>query len=298
MQEFITYDGETLYYKAWKAEEPQAVIQILTGLAEVSEYYEAFAASAVRSGFSVYLLEYRKHGRSTASYGEGNLFINYARDQALFLRMIRREEPGRKVFVMSHSLGTMVTQMAFCHTDARWDGVIMMGLSHNAYTEEKRRKQLSLAEAAIEKYGPDAMNEDIYEEVFNHLNDRFAAENSPFSFITSDRNKWEWIASLPYTSPGYSNRFFKEFVEAWSLLETCGLETYEDHCLAVLILNGSEDVTADLGTYGDAKLDLLERAGFEDVESAVYEGLRHSLLQESLADIITEDILTWAGEHL
>lgn len=298
MQEFRTFDGETLYYKVWKAGDPIAVIQILTGLAEVTEYYEDFARAAAGSGFTVYLLEYRKHGRSTASYGEGNLFINYARDQALFLKKIRLEESGRRVFVMAHSLGTMVTQMAFSHTDADWDGVILMGLSHNAYTEEKRKRQLSMAEAAIEKYGPDALNDDIYEEVFNHLNDRFAGENSPFSFITSDKDKWEWIASLPYTSPGYSNRFFKEFVEAWSLLETCGLETYEGRSLPVLILNGSEDVTADLGTYGDAKLDLLEQAGFEDVESAVYEGLRHSLLQETLSDIVTGDILDWISEHL
>ena len=297
MQEFRTYDGETLYYKVWKAGESRAVIQILTGLAEVSEYYEAFAQTAAAAGFTVYLLEYRKHGRSTASYGEGNLFIGYARDQAFFLKKIRREESGRKVFVMSHSLGTMVTQMAFYHTDADWDGVIFTGLSHNAYTPEKRSRQLSLAVSAIEKYGPDAISEDIYEEVFNHLNDRFAHEQSPFSFITSDRQKWEWIASLPYTSPGYSNRFFKEFVEAWSLLETCGLETYPEHGLPVLILNGSEDVTADNGSYGDVKLDLLEQAGFTDVESVVYEGLRHSLLQETLADIVTGDILTWAEEH-
>ena len=298
MQEFTTFDGETLYYKVWNAPEPRAAIQILTGLAETAEYYEEFAGAALRSGFSVYLLEYRKHGKSRASYGEGNLFINYARDQALFLKLIRSREPSLRVFVMAHSLGTMVTQLAFSHTDARWDGVILMGLSHNAYTEEKRERQLSLARAAIEKYGPDAISEDIYEEVFSRLNHRFAAENSPFSFITSDRARWEWIASLPYTSPGYSNRFFKEFVEAWSLLESCGLETFADHSLPVLILNGSEDVTADNGTYGDVKLDLLEAAGFEDVESAVYEGLRHSLLQETLSDIVIGDILTWTEEHL
>ena len=62
--------------------------------------------------------------------------------------------------------------------------------------------------------------------------------------------------------------------------------------------NGSEDVTAENGTYGDTKLDLLEEAGFEDVESVVYEGLRHSILQETLADMVTSDILEWIQEHL
>lgn len=298
MSEFRTYDGETLYYKAWKAEHPAAAIQILTGLAEVAEYYEDFAGMAVRSGFSVYLLEYRRHGRNRSSYGEGNLFVGYAKDQALFLKTVRRENPGLKVFVMSHSLGTMITQVAVSHTDADWDGVIFMGLSHNTSSAEKRQRQLAMAEAAIEKDGPDAMNQDIYEEVFNHLNDRFKEEGSPFSFITSDRGKWEWIASLPYTSPGYSNRFFKEFVEAWALLETCGLEACGRTDLPVIILNGSDDVTAENGTYGDTKLDLLEQAGFEDVESVVYEGLRHSLLQETLGDVVSGDILTWAEEHL
>lgn len=293
-----TYDGESVYYRVWRADSPKAVIQILTGLAEVEDYYEDFARASVQEGYSVYLHEYRQFGRSRAGYGEGNLFVNYARDGAFLLDLIRKEEPGLKVFVLCHSLGTMVSQLAVYHAGARWDGIIFTGLSHNGAALENRLRQLEMAQKAIEESGPDAESSDIYEEVFNHLNDSFAGEKDPFSFITSDPGKREWIASLPYTSPSYTNRFFRDFASAWLMLEEQGLETSADPSLPVIILNGSEDVTAENGTYGDTKLDLLEEAGFEDVESVVYEGLRHSILQETLADMVTSDILEWIQEHL
>ena len=293
-----TYDGESVYYRVWRADSPKAVIQILTGLAEVEDYYEDFARASVQEGYSVYLHEYRQFGRSRAGYGEGNLFVNYARDGAFLLDLIRKEEPGLKVFVLCHSLGTMVSQLAVYHAGARWDGMIFTGLSHNGAALENRLRQLEMAQKAIEESGPDAESSDIYEEVFNHLNDSFAGEKDPFSFITSDPGKREWIASLPYTSPSYTNRFFRDFASAWLMLEEQGLETSADPSLPVIILNGSEDVTAENGTYGDTKLDLLEEAGFEDVESVVYEGLRHSILQETLADMVTSDILEWIQEHL
>ena len=293
-----TYDGESVYYRVWRADSPKAVIQILTGLAEVEDYYEDFARASVQEGYSVYLHEYRQFGRSRAGYGEGNLFVNYARDGAFLLDLIRKEEPGLKVFVLCHSLGTMVSQLAVYHAGARWDGMIFTGLSHNGAALENRLRQLEMAQKAIEESGPDAESSDIYEEVFNHLNDSFAGEKDPFSFITSDPGKREWIASLPYTSPSYTNRFFRDFASAWLMLEEQRLETSADPSLPVIILNGSEDVTAENGTYGDTKLDLLEEAGFEDVESVVYEGLRHSILQETLADMVTSDILEWIQEHL
>ncbi len=298
MPEFRSWDGESIYYRVWDTERPKAVIQVLTGLAEVEDYYEDFARAAADHGFCVYLHEYRQFGRTTAPYGEGNLFMGYAKDGAALLSLIRAERPGLKVFCLCHSLGTMISQLALNQTAARWDGIIFTGLSHNKAAREQRLGQLEMARLAIEKDGPDAASPDIYEAVFNHLNDPFAGEKDPYSFITSDPEKRAWIASLPYTSPVYSNRFFRDFAEAWLMLEDQGLEKTCLTTLPVLILNGSQDVTAENGTYGDTKLDLLDAAGFEDVESVVYEGFRHSILQETLADVVTGDILEWVEEHL
>ena len=136
----------------------------------------------------------------------------------------------------------------------------------------------------------------LYPEVFARLNAPFAAEKSPYSFITSDHSKWKWIAHLPFKGPDYSNRFFRDFILLQADLAT--EETLENIVppLAdspVLLLTGSNDVTAANGTYGDTKAILLCKAGYKDVTSIVYPGLRHSVLQEKARMKVIEDITEW-----
>ncbi len=53
--EFTSFDGEKIWYKVWEAGSPRAVIQIMTGLAEVADYYEIFAPEMVKAGYTVAL---------------------------------------------------------------------------------------------------------------------------------------------------------------------------------------------------------------------------------------------------
>ncbi|MDO4417308.1 MAG: alpha/beta hydrolase [Eubacteriales bacterium] len=292
-------DGQKLYMESWKVEDPRACIQILTGLGEMAWYYEEFAEEANARGFSVYMHEYRKHGRSDAAYGEGNLFMNFAADAAQVFRLIREENPGQKIFLTCHSLGTGISQFAAALEGVRWDGIAMTGPSHRVIDAERFSRLLAMAEAAVHLEGEDAPSRDIYPEIFDGQNDDFAEENSPFSFITSDKEKWAFIASLPFTSPEYSNRFFRDFVIMQGvLLDEFALEKTGKDPVPVLLLTGEKDVTSENGTYAKRKADRLRDAGFADVEAKVYEGLRHSILQETRRAEVAGDILDWISARV
>lgn len=292
-------DGQKLYMESWKVEDPRACIQILTGLGEMAWYYEEFAEEANARGFSVYMHEYRKHGRSDAAYGEGNLFMNFAADAAQVFRLIREGNPGQKIFLTCHSLGTGISQFAAALEGVRWDGIAMTGPSHRVIDAERFSRLLAMAEAAVHLEGEDAPSRDIYPEIFDGQNDDFAEENSPFSFITSDKEKWAFIASLPFTSPEYSNRFFRDFVIMQGvLLDEFALEKTGKDPVPVLLLTGEKDVTSENGTYAKRKADRLRDAGFADVEAKVYEGLRHSILQETRRAEVAGDILDWISARV
>ena len=297
---FTSYDGEKIWYEVHRPENPRAVIQIMTGLAETHEYYEEFADRMSEAGFAVALHEFRKHGRTDAAYGSGNLFRNFARDGAQMCEILRAAYPGLPVILFAHSLVTTVSQIAIYEKMEKWDGIIFTGPSHAVIQPQRKDYLLELAERDILLYGENAENARIYPEVFGKLNAPFASEMSSLSFITSDREKWKWIGGLPYTNPPYSNRFFRDFVilqADYAVNET--LEKTEPPLTdtPILFLTGSDDVTAENGRYGNIQAGLLRDVGCRDVTSIVYPGFRHSILQEPGRMKVIGDIIRWMNER-
>ena len=298
--QFTSYDNETIWYRLWKAAKPRAVIQVMTGLAEVADYYEDFAQQMVKAGFTVALHEYRKHGRTVASYGNGNLFRNFARDGAQLCGLLRDSYPELPVVLLAHSLGTTVSQVAIFEKMARWDGIIYMGPSHAVLTPDRKESLLEAAEKDILLYGEDAANAMIFRLVFGRLNAPFAPDRSSLAFITSDLDRRKWIQSLPYDNPPYTNRFFRDFIILQADLavnETLEKTQPPLTDTPVLFLTGEDDVTAENGSYGDTQAALLRGAGCRDVTSIVYPGMRHSILQEPGWMQVCLDIGKWMQQR-
>ena len=298
--EFTSFDGEKIWYKVWEAQSPRAVIQIMTGLAEVADYYEIFASEMVKAGYTVALHEYRKHGRTRAEYGEGNLFRNYAKDGSSFCAILRRSFPKLPVILFAHSLGTTVSQIAIYEKMAQWDGIIYTGPSHAVIAPERMEELLAITDRDILLHGENSVNVMIFPLVFGRLNAPFASDRSSLGFITSDAERRKWLSDLPYESPSYTNRFFRDFVVMQADLAV--KETLENTRppltdTPVLFLTGGNDVTAENGTYGDTQTQLLLKAGCKDVTSIVYPGLRHSLLQETEYAKVIDDIKAWMANR-
>ena len=258
--EFTSFDGEKIWYKVWEAQSPRAVIQIMTGLAEVADYYEIFAPEMVKAGYTIALHEYRKHGRTRAEYGEGNLFRNYAKDGSSFCAILRRSFPKLPVILFAHSLGTTVSQIAIYEKMAQWDGIIYTGPSHAVIAPERMEELLAITDRDILLHGENSVNVMIFPLVFGRLNAPFASDRSSLGFITSDAERRKWLSALPYDSPSYTNRFFRDFVVMQANLAVN--ETLENTKppltdTPVLFLTGGDDVTAVNGTYGDTQAQLL-----------------------------------------
>ena len=186
--------------------------------------------------------------------------------------MIRRTHPGLPVVLFGHSLGTTVSQIAIYEKMARWDGVMYTGPSHSTFHIGRRDELLDEVDQCISKYGPEAESLLIYREVFIPLNAPFPDEKSPFSFIL--QADISVVETLENTKP--------------PLIDT-----------PVLLMTGSDDVTASNGKYGDIQAVLLKKAGCKDVTSIVYPGLRHSLLQEveSGRKKVLKNITEWMAQR-
>jgi len=122
---FKSVDGLDLFYQAWLPEEPpKATFAIVHGYGEHSGRYLNPVEYFVPRGYAAYAFDHRGHGRSPGDRGHVNRFSEYLADVQEFLKLVRAAQPDRKLFLMGHSMGGLVSLMYAIHHPQDMDAVI------------------------------------------------------------------------------------------------------------------------------------------------------------------------------
>jgi alpha-beta hydrolase superfamily lysophospholipase len=120
--------GLDLFYQAWRpGAAPKAVLAIVHGHGEHGGRYMNVVNGLVPRGYAVYALDLRGHGRSGGKRGHIEAWEQWREDLGAFLNGVREREPGRPLFVMGHSLGSLVVLDHVLHQPDSLCGVIVSG---------------------------------------------------------------------------------------------------------------------------------------------------------------------------
>jgi alpha-beta hydrolase superfamily lysophospholipase len=124
---FRSSDGQELYWQSWQLEgDPKAVFAIVHGYGEHSGRYLNPVNYFAPRGYRLYAYDLRGHGQSPGPRGHINRFDEYLIDTDEFLKFVRGREPGRKLFLLGHSLGGLIVS-SYCESYSTGDlsGLIM-----------------------------------------------------------------------------------------------------------------------------------------------------------------------------
>jgi len=106
---FTTPDGANIYTQAWLPDDtPQAIILIVHGLGEHSGRYGNYVDYFVLRGYALYSFDTRGHGRSSGTRGHIDRFDRYVADIDRRAAAARSDWPGTPLFVLAHSLGSLM----------------------------------------------------------------------------------------------------------------------------------------------------------------------------------------------
>jgi len=99
-----------IYYQCWLPEgSTKAVLLIAHGFAEHSGRYGNVVNHFVPKGYAVYALDHRGHGRSDGERVQVDQFSDYTTDLKTFFDLVRKENPREKIFLIGHSMGSMIS---------------------------------------------------------------------------------------------------------------------------------------------------------------------------------------------
>lgn len=130
IEKFEGLNGCQLYYKAWIPDVgPKAVLAIVHGAGEHIDRYQTLATSLLPSGYAIIGYEQRGHGRSDGRRGHIYSWDEYRSDLAIFLYRVAEMVPDIPVFLLGHSLGSLVVLDYIIQEPLGLTGAIVSGTS-------------------------------------------------------------------------------------------------------------------------------------------------------------------------
>ena len=101
-----SFDNKELFGQSWIPDsEPKAVINFIHGIGEHTDRYQEWMPFFVESGYAVFAIEYRGHGRSFGKRGYIKKYDDLLNDVETLLEQSLKVYPKLPQFLYGHSLG-------------------------------------------------------------------------------------------------------------------------------------------------------------------------------------------------
>jgi len=296
---FTDPDGVEVFVYTWAPEDPAtAVVQIAHGGVEHALRYQRVAEFLNGHGYTVYANDHRGHGKTAGTLGRAGKagvdgWNGIVRDFKQLTDIIKEENPGLPVFVLGHSLGSIVAQQ---YMEQYGDGVAGVILSGTFGTLGDTSEIMMAIDAAISTDGLDAPSE-ILAGMFGAFNEPFGGDTG-FEWLSRDPDEVRKYVDDPWcgTFP-LSNEFVRDFFVGMEEIWLPENEAKIPKSLPVSIISGAMDPAGGFSETAGVLADRYEALGLEDLSVKFYPDARHEILNETNRDEVHADILNWLEAH-
>jgi alpha-beta hydrolase superfamily lysophospholipase len=259
-----------LFWQAWRPEgEPRATVVLAHGASEHSSRYEHVARAFTERSYSFWALDHRGHGRSAGRRVYVERFEDLVTDLHQLISLAGEELPGRKPFLLGHSMGGAVaTGYAIRHDDE------LAGLI------------LSNPLASVETAPAAAM----VGRLLSRIAPRMGVYSVPAEGVSKDPEEVRKYVEDPLNFHGkLPARTVAELgAEVGTFPERAARITVP----TLLMYSSTDPIVAPSGSRM-----LAEKLGSADVTVRDWDGLRHEILNEPERDEVMGEMLTWLDRH-
>ena len=294
------FAGGHALVRCWRPEgEARGVLQVIHGMAEHSARYARLAKGLTDRGFAVYAHDLPGHGGNAEVRGHfadrrgWRVAVTSIRDVQ---RVVQREQPGKPVFMLGHSMGSFLLQHYVADSGSTLAGAIFSATSGELGALRNVGLALLRVEAAV--YGrrhPSAVGEALS---FKSFNRRFQPARTKFDWLSRDGAEVDKYLNDPLCGYRCSSGLWIDLLEAGGKLTVPVRLRRIPKTLPVLLIAGSEDPVSG-GHKGPRALERKYLAvGLRDVTVKVYPGARHELFNETCRDEVTADLTAWLEQRL
>ena len=296
--------NQPIHLYQWMPDEEiqiKGVIQLAHGLAEHAARYKRFAEFCTKSGWIVVAGDHRGHGLSAPTVEQLGIHVadtmnGMVRDLQLINKTIHEEYADLPVFLMGHSMGSMLTQSYMTLYGDTVRGVILSG---TMYKQPKLKlvPAIWMATRMINKNGEHFKNGFFEKMTFGPYNKAFQPNRTDFDWLSRDEHEVDEYVNSPYCGFQSSVGFYRDiFAFLLHLHEDSKLQRIPKN-LPIYLYSGDRDPVGNFGKDVVGLYDHYLQIGIEDVQIKLYPEGRHEMLNETNRDEVMRDIMEWLEAH-
>jgi alpha-beta hydrolase superfamily lysophospholipase len=306
----VASDGKALFVRKWlPAGAPKAILLIAHGMAEHSARYERLAAAMAASGWVSYAPDHRGHGRTAADAGEGSAgelgwlaerdgFARVRDDLRELALFASAENPGAPLFLLGHSMGSLLAEAYLAAYGQGLAGCVLSGVLSPPppFLMASGRLIAAIGSAFKGQRAPARM---LHKMSFDSSNKDFEPARTPADWLSRDAAEVDKYVADPLCGFVCSFGFYRDFLSGFSLVygRGSGLSSLPKG-LPLLIVAGAEDPVGGAQGFVSILADRLKAAGPQDIETRLYPGARHEILNETNREEVLGDIKGWLDSRL
>ncbi|MCM1035128.1 MAG: alpha/beta hydrolase [Paludibacter sp.] len=298
-QEFylISTDAtQRLHAIVWEPDNaPIAVLQIVHGMVEYIDRYDAFARFLVEQGYAVIGHDHLGHGLSAENKDNFGHFSDNEGAETLVQDIYLLTQEGKRRFpncphlIMGHSMGSFFTRKYLTEYSHKIDGAIIMGTGYvPAYVARFGKAVAGLIGWIKGK----RYHSDLVTKLFMHGNETPFKEEGKFGWLSRSKSNQATYAADPLCNFTFTVGAYCDFFDCMIALDRKKNFDNIRKDLPVLLVAGSDDPVGG----GKAALSVerdLQAIGLTDTELHIYPDARHEILNEDEREQVYADILNW-----
>lgn len=289
------------YYRYLPEGEVRGVFQIAHGMAENAERYEDFIRYMCDAGWAVYIHEHVAHGGSAKDSDHLGLFLDgdqasiMVEDTRKMCAIAKGENPGKKVVLLGHSMGSFVSRLFVTKYGTEINGFVISG---SGGANPAAGAGLALIKVMKVFKGKDFRSKFIDKMAFGTFNDKFDDKRTDFDWLTRDQKIVDDYIASPHCGYLFSLDGMKALMELNAGANKPGAFKSTPKELPIFIISGSMDPVGDYGAGVERFYEAYRNAGVEQLQMKLYPDARHEVLNELNRDEVYEDVKSFAEKVL
>ena len=304
MQEFYldSHGKGRVHCCFWPAQgELRAIVQIVHGIAEYAERYDAFAAFLNERGIAVAAEDHMGHGKTAGTQMPKGYFYGgwsaAVADSYGLLAKLRQEHPRVPYFLFGHSMGSfMARTMLYTYPDSGIAGAILCGTGWQP--RAVLEAGLLLAEAECLGGREDKPSPGLEKLMFGSYNKGIDPQRTPYDWLNRDSGAVDRYIADPMCGFPATPGLARDMLTGIRMNQDPKNLAKMRKELPVLFVAGQADPVGAWGKGVSQTVGAFGKAGMQHITQIMYPGGRHEILNETNKTQVYEDIYHWICENL